>query len=90
MNHRRYIAWYRSTARVVFETLRAAGSRPYGGASGPVVPTMRNVVLPVQKNVKPFPGGEGLLKLPFGAVEEQCQHAGAHVGAGEGFVGDDN
>ena len=29
MNHRRYIAWYRSTAQVVFGTWRAASSRPY-------------------------------------------------------------
>ena len=29
MNHRRYIAWYRSSAQVVFETWRAASSRPY-------------------------------------------------------------
>ena len=30
MNHRRYIAWFHSTTRVVFETWRAASSRPYG------------------------------------------------------------
>ena len=29
MNHRRYIAWYHSTAQVVFETWRAANCRPY-------------------------------------------------------------
>ena len=29
MNHRRYIAWFRSTAQVVFETWRAADCRPY-------------------------------------------------------------
>ena len=30
MDHRRYIAWYHSTTRVVFETWRAADCRPYG------------------------------------------------------------
>ena len=30
MNHRRYIAWYRSTAQVIFATWRAADCRPYG------------------------------------------------------------
>ena len=29
MNHRRYIAWSHSTAQVVFDTWRAASSRPY-------------------------------------------------------------
>ena len=29
MNHRRYIAWYHSTAQVLFETWRAADCRPY-------------------------------------------------------------
>ena len=29
MNHRRYIAWYHSTKQVIFETWRAANSRPY-------------------------------------------------------------
>ena len=29
MNHRRYIAWFHSTAQVVFDTWRAASSRPY-------------------------------------------------------------
>ena len=46
MNHRRYIAWYHSTAQVVFETWRAANSRPYRrSTSAPIVPTMRDVVL---------------------------------------------
>ena len=29
MNHRRYIAWYHSSARVVIVKWRAAGCRPY-------------------------------------------------------------
>ena len=30
MDHRRYIAWFRSSTRVVFGTWRAADCRPYG------------------------------------------------------------
>ena len=53
------------------------------------------VFLPHPSGLRPatFPVGEGCLrrgtKLPFAAVEEQGQHAGAYVGAGEGLVGDD-
>ena len=34
MNHRRYIAWYHSTAQVAVGTWRAADCRPYGFAGG--------------------------------------------------------
>ena len=62
MNHRRYIAWYHSTARVVFETWRAANSRPYRrSTSAPIVPTMRDVELRLIHRLRrsPFPEGEG-------------------------------
>ena len=34
MNHRRYIAWYHSSTQVIFETWRAANSRPYRRDTG--------------------------------------------------------
>ena len=58
MNHRRYIAWYRSTTQVVFGTWRAANSRPYMcNTSAPVVPTVRDVVPRPPPTVVPFHGG---------------------------------
>ena len=37
MNHRRYIAWYRSTAQVIIATWRAADCRPYRPSWGNTV-----------------------------------------------------
>ena len=62
MNHRRYIAWYHSTAQVIVGTWRAANSRPYRrSTSAPVVPTMQNGVPPLIHRLgrSPFPEGEG-------------------------------
>ena len=45
MNHRRYIAWFHSTTQVIFETWRAASSRPY----------WRNSIYPTQSKNRPRP-----------------------------------
>ena len=56
------------------------------GGLGPLIrPGLRPVHLP--RGGRRPPGGG--MPLPFAAVEEQGQHAGAYVGAGEGLVGDD-
>ena len=69
MDHRRYIAWYRSTAQVVFGTWRAANSRPYRRSTfAPIVPTMRNVLPPIILPQRKIPTGRFRNRFRGGVV----------------------
>ena len=82
MNHRRYIAWFHSTTRVVFETWRAASSRPYGrGTYHPTqvifgtYPGTAHRPFPTVSLIRPFFNHRDLKTSAFCPVGDKRHHA---------------